>query len=50
MILGRIVEKVSGHSLPEWVGPLVYEPLGMTSTGFRPIATPATASWVYEAR
>lgn len=37
MLLGRIVEEVSGRSLDEYVRSEIYEPLGLASTGFRPV-------------
>lgn len=37
MLLGRIVEEVSGRSLDEYVRAEIYEPLGLGSTGFRRI-------------
>jgi len=36
MILGRIVEKVSGKPLDVYARETIFEPLGMTDTGFRP--------------
>jgi CubicO group peptidase (beta-lactamase class C family) len=37
LILGRLVEKVSGQSLDEFARSAIFEPLGMVETGFRPI-------------
>ena len=37
MLLGRIVEAVTGRSLDEYVRTEIYEPLGLASTGFRPV-------------
>ena len=34
MVLGRIVESVSGTSLDELLQSRLYGPLGLTSTGF----------------
>lgn len=39
MILGRIVEKVSGQSLDEYAREHVFTPLAMKQTGFRRIST-----------
>jgi uncharacterized protein YbbC (DUF1343 family)/CubicO group peptidase (beta-lactamase class C family) len=36
IVLGDLVERVSGIPLDEFAGKNVYEPLGMTETGFRP--------------
>jgi uncharacterized protein YbbC (DUF1343 family)/CubicO group peptidase (beta-lactamase class C family) len=36
MILGRLVEKVSGQSLDEFARGAIFDPLGMVDTGFRP--------------
>jgi beta-glucosidase-like glycosyl hydrolase/CubicO group peptidase (beta-lactamase class C family) len=36
ILLGKIVEAISGQSLPEYVGRQFYQPLGMSTTGFRP--------------
>ncbi len=38
LILGRLVEKVSGQSLDEFSRATIFDPLGMGDTGFRPIA------------
>jgi uncharacterized protein YbbC (DUF1343 family)/CubicO group peptidase (beta-lactamase class C family) len=37
MVLGRLVEKVSGQSLDEFARGAIFDPLGMVDTGFRPI-------------
>ncbi len=37
LILGRIVEKVSGQSLDEFARMTLFDPLGMVDTGFRPV-------------
>ncbi len=37
LILGRLVERVSGHSLDEYAETHVFEPLGMDDTRFRPL-------------
>jgi serine-type D-Ala-D-Ala carboxypeptidase len=37
MLLGRIVETVSGQSLDEFLAEELYAPLGLKSTGFRPL-------------
>ena len=39
IFLGKIVEALSGMSLDSYVRKTFYEPLGMTSTGFRPRET-----------
>ena len=36
MILGRLIEKVSGVSLAEYVQKNIYKPMELTSTGFKP--------------
>jgi uncharacterized protein YbbC (DUF1343 family)/CubicO group peptidase (beta-lactamase class C family) len=36
LILGRLVEKVSGQSLDEFARGAIFDPLGMVETGFRP--------------
>ncbi|MFO0907815.1 MAG: DUF1343 domain-containing protein [Isosphaeraceae bacterium] len=41
MILGKIVEKVSGETLDQFARKNVFEPLGMVSSGFRPSGTSA---------
>ncbi|MDF2775336.1 MAG: hypothetical protein K0S86_4836 [Geminicoccaceae bacterium] len=38
IILGQIVERVSGMTLDAYVARHVFGPLGMTSTGYRPVA------------
>jgi uncharacterized protein YbbC (DUF1343 family)/CubicO group peptidase (beta-lactamase class C family) len=38
LILGRLVEKVSGQSLDEFARAAIFDPLGMVETGFRPIS------------
>lgn len=40
MALGRIVEKVSGQSLDEFTRKRIFEPLGMSNTGFAPPGKP----------
>jgi len=37
LILGRLVERVSGKSLDEFSREMIFEPLDMTQTGFAPI-------------
>ncbi len=37
MVLGRLVEKVSGQSLDEFARGAIFDPLGMVDTGFRPV-------------
>ncbi|MDX1492524.1 MAG: serine hydrolase [Longimicrobiales bacterium] len=45
MLLGRIVQEVSGESLDSLVRRRIYRPLGLTATGFRPVeSTPASDS------
>lgn len=36
MLLGRVVEQVSGQPLDAYLAARFYDPLGLTSTGFRP--------------
>ena len=36
VVLGKIVERVSGESLPDFARKNIYEPLGMKDTGFTP--------------
>jgi uncharacterized protein YbbC (DUF1343 family) len=38
LILGRLVERVSGQTLDRFSHDNIFEPLGMSSTGFRPLA------------
>jgi len=38
ILLGAIVEKLTGRSLPDYVREQIFAPLGMTDTGFRPAA------------
>ncbi len=40
LILGRLVEKVSGQSLDEFARGAIFDPLGMVETGFRPTGGP----------
>ena len=44
MLLGRVVEQISGQRLDEFVYERLYEPLGLTATGFRPARASAAAS------
>jgi uncharacterized protein YbbC (DUF1343 family)/CubicO group peptidase (beta-lactamase class C family) len=37
MVLGRLVEKVSGQSLDAFARATIFDPLGMVDTGFRPV-------------
>ncbi len=37
LVLGRLVEKVSGQSLDEFARAAIFDPLGMVDTGFRPV-------------
>jgi len=37
LMLGRLVEKVSGQSLDEFARGAIFDPLGMVDTGFRPL-------------
>ena len=37
LVLGRLVEKVSGQSLDEFARGAIFDPLGMVDAGFRPI-------------
>ena len=37
LVLGRLVEKVSGQSLDEFARATIFDPLGMVDTGFRPV-------------
>jgi len=37
LVLGRLVEKVSGQSLDEFARAAIFDPLGMIDTGFRPV-------------
>ena len=37
LVLGRLVEKVSGQSLDEFARATIFDPLGMLDTGYRPI-------------
>lgn len=46
IFLGKIVEAVSGLSLDAYVRKTFYEPLGMTSTGFKPRETMALSALV----
>jgi uncharacterized protein YbbC (DUF1343 family)/CubicO group peptidase (beta-lactamase class C family) len=41
MVLGRLVEKVSGQSLDAFARATIFDPLGMVDTGFRPVGGPA---------
>ena len=40
LVLGRLVEKVSGQSLDEFARATIFDPLGMVDTGFRPVGAP----------
>ncbi len=40
LILGRLVEKVSGQPLDEFARGALFDPLGMVDTGFRPVGGP----------
>jgi uncharacterized protein YbbC (DUF1343 family)/CubicO group peptidase (beta-lactamase class C family) len=40
LVLGRLVEKVSGQSLDEFARATIFDPLGMVDTGFRPLGGP----------
>ena len=40
MVLGRLVEKVSGQSLDAFTRATIFDPLGMVDTGFRPVGGP----------
>jgi CubicO group peptidase (beta-lactamase class C family) len=40
MLLGRLVDRVSGVSLDAFVRDELYSPMGLTSTGFRPLGQP----------
>ena len=44
MLLGRIVEEVSGESLDAFVRTEIYGPLGLRETGFRPVTSSASTS------
>jgi len=44
MVLGRVVEEVSQQGLDEFVRTQIYEPLGLKSTGFIPVAGPNEGS------
>ncbi|MEE4279651.1 MAG: serine hydrolase domain-containing protein [Halieaceae bacterium] len=35
-VLGALIERVSGHSLPEFLAAEIFDPLGMHDTGFSP--------------
>ncbi len=37
LVLGRLVERVSGQSLDEFARATIFDPLGMVATGFRPV-------------
>lgn len=39
ILLGEIVRRLSGRSLPEYAGQVVFKPLGMNATMFRPPAS-----------
>lgn len=38
MLLGHIVEKITGQSLDRYVAEHIFKPLGMTDTAYRPVA------------
>ncbi len=40
LILGRLVEKVSGQSLDAFARATIFDPIGMVDTGFRPVDGP----------
>ena len=43
MLLGRLVEEVSGQSLDDYVRSEIYGPLGLGRTGFRPVGDTGSA-------
>ncbi len=43
LILGKLVERVSGQKLDAFVAEHVIRPLGVSDTGYRPLATPPEA-------
>ncbi|MBO21968.1 MAG: hypothetical protein CMM26_06305 [Rhodospirillaceae bacterium] len=46
MLLGRVVEEVSGQSLDAFVHTEIYGPLGLRKTGFRPVmSSTSTSDW-----
>lgn len=51
MVLGRLVEKVSGRSLDDFLRDELYRPLGLVVTGFRPAGRAAgpVGPWGYAA-
>ncbi|MGD8328707.1 MAG: serine hydrolase [Acidobacteriota bacterium] len=44
MLLGILVQKVSGQSLDSFLNERLYGPLGLSATGFRPVASGSEAS------
>ncbi|WP_435009171.1 exo-beta-N-acetylmuramidase NamZ domain-containing protein [Tundrisphaera lichenicola] len=40
LILGRLVEKISGQSLDQFARATIFDPLGMVDSGFRPVGGP----------
>ena len=44
MLLGRVVEEVSGQSLDAFVHDEIYGPLGLRETGFRPVMSSTSTS------
>ena len=40
ILLGDIIERVTGETLDDYLERTIYGPLGMTSTGFRPVGRP----------